>query len=110
MRLLHVIKRPPRNVVVKFEREVLAECLWEYGEDRLAEKAMKLSDRQLRHVQRLAAWHRRYDREPQKGPRLTNARIMALAMIDYVCWYPRQPKRKRRRRRPQAERYDRDIG
>ena len=105
MRLTHWLKRSPRNFEIEFERAVLAEALWEYGEDELAERAMRLSDRQLRNVQRLAAWHWHYDREPKGGPKLTNARVMARAMIDYAGWRPRDTKRRRRRTRPEAERY-----
>ena len=108
MRGLHWLKRPPRNFSTEFSRELLAEVLWEYGEDELAEAALRLSDRQLRSVQRLDAWHHHHDREPKDGPRLTNGRIMARAMIDYACWWPRDTRRTRRRTRPQSERYDAD--
>jgi hypothetical protein len=41
----------PENVRVTFRRDVLAEALWEYGEDELAEAALNLSEDDLHHVQ-----------------------------------------------------------
>ena len=108
MRLLRWIKLygPPWGFEIGFDREGLAEVLWEYGEDELAEASLALDDRQLRVVQRLAAWHYEYDREPTEGPKLTLGRVMARAMIEFAEGRARDPKRRRRRTRPPAERYD----
>jgi hypothetical protein len=90
----------PQNFSVIFERDVLVESLWEYGEDALAEAALGLSDADLREVQRLAAWHHANDPEPASGPRLTNARIMARAAIEFIDGVRRDTGRQRRRTRP----------
>ena len=89
-----------------FRRDVLAESLWQYGEDELAERALRLSDRQLKRVQRLAVWHREHDPEPTEGPKLTSGRCMARGMIDFAELRARDTKRTRRRTRPDDQRYD----
>jgi hypothetical protein len=96
----------PKNVRIMFRRDVLAEALWEYGEEELAERALHLSEDDLHNVQLLAVWHRENDPEPPSGPRLTNGRIMARAMIEYVEREGRDTKRTRRRTRPKPEAYD----
>jgi hypothetical protein len=91
---------------ITFRRDTLAETLWEYGEDKLAEKALRLSESQLKRVQRLAVWHHLHDPHPAEGPKLSNGRIMARAMIDFAELRARDTKRTRRRTRPQEQRYD----
>jgi len=96
----------PRNVRVVYRRDVLAEALWEYGEDDLAEAALELGEEDLHQVQLLTVWHRENDPDPDGGPKLTNSRIMARAMIEYVEKAPRDTKRVRRRTRPKDSAYD----
>lgn len=99
-------ERPiPVNVRVTFRRDVLAEALWEYGEDQLAEAALGLSEGDLHEVQLVTVWHRENDPDPVTGPKLTNARIMARAMIEYVEGEGRDTKRVRRRTRPPHQAY-----
>ena len=88
-----------------FRRDVLAETLWEYGEDALAERALELSERELLAVQRLAAWHYDHDPEPAGGPKLTGGRCIARAMIEVREGESRDTVRKRRRTRPQEQTY-----
>ena len=94
------------NYRVRFERDLLAEALWEYGEDELALAALKLTDEALLQVQLLAAWHHANDAEPTTGPRLTNGRVTARAMIEFAEGSPRDTKRQRRRTRDRDLRYD----
>jgi hypothetical protein len=94
------------NFNMVFRRDYLAECLWEYGEDGHAEAAMRLSDEELHEIQRLAVWHHENDPEPESGPRLLNARIAARAAIEFFEREARDTKRRRRRTRLEAERYD----
>jgi hypothetical protein len=102
-----VFGRPvPENVRITFRRDVLAEALWEYGEDDLAEAALNLSEDGLRQVQLLASWHHVNDPDPSAGPKRTNARIMALAMIEWSERTGRDTARARRRTRPKEEAYD----
>ena len=99
-------RRAPENYRITFRRELLAEVLWEYGEDELAERALRLSEWQLTRVQRLTVWHELHDPEPTTGPKLSGGRLMARAMIDYIEGSNRDTKRLRRRTRPDDERYD----
>ena len=99
-------RQVPENFRITFRRDVLAEALWEYGEDELAQAALRPSESDLHQVQILAVWHHLNDVEPQGGPKLTNARIMARAMIESAHGVARDTKRMRRRTRPKAEGFD----
>jgi hypothetical protein len=79
-----------------FTREVLAEDLWRYGEDELAEAAMKLSEAELEQIQRLALWH---------YVNATDARMASRAAIEFFEGASRDPKRQRKRSRPEGQRY-----
>ena len=98
-------RRIPANVNIIFRRDVLAEALWEYGEDELAEAALGLGESDLHQVQLLAVWHHVNDPDPPGGPKLTNGRVMARAMIEWAERSSRDTKRTRRRTRPTAEAY-----
>ncbi|CAA9507963.1 MAG: hypothetical protein AVDCRST_MAG91-1453 [uncultured Sphingomonadaceae bacterium] len=91
----------PENFQITFRRDLLAETLWEYGEDDLAEAALRLSEDELRQVQILAVWHHENDPEPETGPQLLAGRIMARAMIEFAERTARDTKRVRRRTRPE---------
>jgi hypothetical protein len=91
---------------IRFERDLLAEALWQYGEDELAAAALELSDEDLIQVRLLAVWHYENDPEPASGPRLTNGRVVARAMIEFAEGAPRDTKRQRRRTRARDLRYD----
>lgn len=93
----------PENFRIRFRRDTLAESLWEYGEDDLAEAALRLSEYELGQVQLLAVWHRLNDPEPHHGPKLQGGRIMARAMIEFAEKMPRDTTRVRRRTRPKAQ-------
>ena len=99
-------RRVSSNFRISFRRDTLAEALWEYGEDALAEAALRLGEEDLRRVRRLAALRYENDPEPAGGPKLTNARIMALAMIEDAEGTARDTKRIRRRTRPKDQAYD----
>lgn len=93
----------PSDFRIEFRRDVLAESLWQYGEDELAERALSFSEAELYEVQLLAVWHHVNDPEPERGPRLTNPRIQARAAIEFVEGRPRDTARRRRRTRPQEQ-------
>jgi hypothetical protein len=102
-----IFGRPvPENLRITFRRDVLAETLWEYGEDELAVSALGLGEDDLRQVQRLTVWHHVNDPDPQRGPKLTNAGVMARAMIEWTERSSRDARRTRRRTRPKEEAYD----
>jgi hypothetical protein len=103
---INLARRAPENFRITFRRELLAEVLWEYGEDELAERALRLKERQLRRIQRLTAWHEINDPDPTAGPKLTGGRLMARAAIDYIEGSGRDTTRRRRRTRPDDQRYD----
>jgi hypothetical protein len=88
----------PDDFSMIFDRDVLAESLWEHGEDALAEAALSLD--KLGEVQRLASWHHAHDPESASGPKLTNGRIMARAAIEFIEGVSRDTARQRRRTRP----------
>jgi hypothetical protein len=52
----------------------------------------------------LTVWHRENDPDPDQGPKLTNDRLMARAMIEYVERRPRDTTRARRRTRKKKRR------
>lgn len=95
----------PDNFRITFRRDLLAEALWEYGEDELAAAALDLSEDDLHQVQLVAVWHHKNDPDPPDGPKLTGARVMARAMIECVERRSRDTKRTRRRTRPSEEAY-----
>ena len=99
-------RRIPQNLRITFRRDILAEALWEYGEDELAAAALRLGEDDLHQVQLLAVWHDQNGPEPASGPRLTNARIMARAMIEFVEGSGRDTRRQRRRTRSKERAYD----
>jgi hypothetical protein len=102
-----VFGRPiPENFRITFRRDVLAEALWQYGEDELAEAALGLSENDLHQVQLLAVWHHLNDPDSDSSPKLTNARVMARAMIEWAERTRRDTKRTRRRTRPKEDAYD----
>jgi hypothetical protein len=69
----------PSNFTIQFTQGVLAESLWEYGEDDLAARAAELSASDLEAVQRFAVWHHVNDPEPESGPQLLSGRVDARA-------------------------------
>lgn len=95
----------PENFRITFRRDLLAEALWEYGEDGLCEAALRLTEEQLQDVQLIAVWHQVNDPESVEGPKLSNGRIMARAMIEYAERASRDTVRRRRRTRPDSEKY-----
>jgi hypothetical protein len=96
----------PENFRITFRRDVLAEALWEYAEDELAEAALGLGEDDLHQVQLLTVGHHVNDADPGTAPKLTNARVMARAMIEWAEGSARDTKRTRCRTRPKDEAYD----
>ena len=72
------------NFHVHFSRSAVAAGLWDYGEDDLADRALAMSDADLRSVQAIAA---RYEDPayplPVEGQRITHNHVNALAAITY---------------------------
>jgi len=68
-------RQVPSNFNIVFDREDLADPLWQYDELELAEQALQLSDENLHEVQRIAVWHHENDPDPATSTKLNNARI-----------------------------------
>jgi hypothetical protein len=72
------------NVFVHFSRGQVAAALWDYGEDDLVDRALQMSDRQLAHVQRIAATYEDASYPlPIEGQRITHNHVNALAAVTY---------------------------
>lgn len=88
---------------VHFSRTAAAASLWDYGEDNLAERALAMSDDDLRRVQGIAA---HYEDPafplPIDGQRITHNHVTALATLTYLERDIRPLARTRRR--PQRNR------
>jgi hypothetical protein len=91
------------NFQMFFSRSSVAASLWDYGEDELADRALMMSDADLRSVQAIAA---RYEDPayplPITGQRITHNHVAALAAITYLEKDIRPLTRTRRR--PQRNR------
>jgi hypothetical protein len=98
----------PHNIQPQIRPLELAELLWEYGEDRVAEKAAEFDQSDLDRTSELAAWHclRNFETGEDRSETRPQDKWL-LAAIEYVEGVPRPPKRKRRRKRPPGERYSR---
>lgn len=73
------------STLVSFDRELAAQCLWDYGEDQLAETARSLDDEAFELVQRVATvFHDPAYPLPSAGQRITNGHIIAFAVVTLV--------------------------
>jgi hypothetical protein len=81
-----------------FSRSAVAASLWDYGEDELADRALVMTDADLRSVQAIAAHYEdpAYPL-PVVGQRITHRHVTALAAITFFEKECRPLARKRRR-------------
>lgn len=90
------------QVRTTFSRTTTALCLWQFGEDELANAALALTDADLRRVQEIAL---RYDSPavalPVRGQRISSGHCIALAAVTHFEGSLRPLARDRRR--PQRE-------
>ena len=91
------------NFHVRFSKSSVAASLWDYGEDELADRALTMTDADLRSVQAIAAHYEdpAYPL-PVVGQRITHNHVTALAAITYFEKDSRPLTRTRRR--PQRDR------
>lgn len=86
------------HVRVHFSRSAVAASLWDYGEDALADRALAMSDADLRRVQAIAAHFEDPGYPlPVLGQRITHNHVTALAAITYFEKDLRSLTRNRRR-------------
>lgn len=91
------------NFRVSFSITQAAAGLWDYGEDDLAERALALSDEDLRAVWRIAATYENPSYPlPIEGQRITHNHVNAIATIAYL--EGRLRPLARTRRRPEKDR------
>ena len=83
---------------VHFSKSAVAASLWDYAEDALADRALTMSDEDLRSVQTIAAHFEdpAYPL-PVEGQRVTHNHVAALAAITYFEQDLRPLARTRRR-------------
>lgn len=86
-----------------FTRALLAEVLWEYGEEDHAHAVMQTSESEFFEIQTLDKWHMSNSPEHLSGRRVMHGRTMARAAIEFFENYTRDTARKRRRSRPKSE-------
>jgi hypothetical protein len=86
------------NFHVHFSRSAVAASLWDYGEDALADRALVMSDDDLRCIQAIAAnFEDPAYPLPVAGQRITHNHVNALAAITYFEKDVRPLARTRRR-------------
>jgi hypothetical protein len=72
------------NFKVNFSRIAVAASLWDYGEDGLADKALRMTDAELRHAQAIAAnYENPAHALPMTGQHVTHNHVTAFAAITY---------------------------
>ena len=83
---------------VHFSITQTAASLWDYGEDALAERALEMSEADLRAVQRIAATYEDPTYPlPIEGQRVTHNHVNAIAAVAYLEGRLRPMARSRRR-------------
>jgi hypothetical protein len=86
------------NFTMRFSSSQTAASLWDYGEDDLAERALRMSETDLVHVQRIAAVFESPTYPlPIEGQRITHNHVTAMAALAYFEGRLRPLARTRRR-------------
>ncbi len=96
----------PERFRMHFSVSQTAASLWDYGEDELADRALELSEDDLRAVQRIAATYEDPTYPlPIEGQRITHNHVTAIAAVAYL--EGRLRPLARTRRRPEKQRPER---
>ena len=86
------------NFRVHFSESQTAASLWDYGEDELADRALTMTDDDLKAIQRIAATYEDPAYAlPIEGQRITHNHVNAIAAIAYFEGRLRPLSRARRR-------------
>ena len=100
------LMRGRANFHVHFSRSQVAASLWDYGEDDLADRALAMTNDDLRSVQAIAAHYEDPTYPlPMSGQRITHNHVTAFAAITFLEGKIRPLARTRRR--AQKDRPDR---
>jgi hypothetical protein len=88
---------------VSFPKELVASGLWDYGENHLVDRALGMSDRDLRCIWQLAAQYEDVTYPlPDPGQGITHNHVIAYAAVTHFEGHLRPLARGRRR--PQKDR------
>jgi hypothetical protein len=77
-------------------RQIVANHLWTYGEDRLASRADELTDQEIERLQGIAGYYSEMSDAPS-GAGMVFAKAVALAAVEVMESEPRLLARSRRR-------------
>ena len=77
-------------------RQIIANHLWTYGEDRLAGRAYELTDQEIDRLQEIAGYYAGTSDKPS-GAGMLFAKAVALAAVEVMESEPRLLARSRRR-------------
>ena len=94
---LNAMKGLP-SIQVTTSQSMVAACLWDYGEDELAERAIGMNDDDLSAIERISAVYRDPNYPlPVTGYKITNGHVLALAAVAYFEGQLRPLSQNRRR-------------
>lgn len=100
---LKKLLRGKSNFKVRTSKTQVAAALWDYGEDELAARAIKMSDEELARIEHISAWYEDpHYPLPMSGQRITHNHVNAFAAI--TLFEGRVRPLERTRRRPQRDR------
>lgn len=86
-----------------FSKSQVAAALWDYDEEKLADRALEMTDKELTRIQNIAAHFRNPSYPlPVVGQRITTNHVVALAAITF--FEGRVRPLARNRRRPEKQR------
>jgi len=94
---------------IVFSAEQAAAALWTYGEDSLVDKALALTENDLRQVWAIAGRHWRSDHDLPIKTRLVLDKVTAFACIEYVEGHIRPLRRRPRKNMPERLRNARPV-
>lgn len=86
------------NIHVSASVMTIAGCLWEFGEDALADRALSMSREDHAAIQRISAsWSSSSHQLPVSGQKISRGHVLALAAVGYFEGSLRPLARDRRR-------------
>ena len=81
-RTLPELLAPRPHFDVRLSRRLVAQALWDHAEDELCARALRMNERELADINRIAAWYEHPDYPlPLVGQRTTHNHVAAFAAI-----------------------------